>query len=105
MKLKPANQINDRLTVRENAIFETTVQEDLNGGVQLHRSQTAKNNSVVGSHLPPQKEKPTQGQKPAHHCMKKPATVSQKTVSNTTLYADARRNTQTVMTEQNDSIS
>ena len=25
---KAGNQINDRLTVRENAIFETTVQED-----------------------------------------------------------------------------
>jgi len=27
-KTKAGNQINDRLTVRENAIFETIVQED-----------------------------------------------------------------------------
>jgi len=33
---------------------------------------------VVGSHSPPQEGKATQGQKAAHYCMTKPATVSQK---------------------------
>jgi len=33
---------------------------------------------VVGSHSPPQEVKATQGQKPVHYCMKKPATASHK---------------------------
>ena len=66
----------------------------------LHSAaQTARNNSVVGSNSPPQEGKATQGHKRAHYCAKKPATVSQKTVSNTTLYAYARRHTRTVTTE------
>ena len=36
---------------------------------------------------------------PASSCSSGRATVSQKTVSNTTVYADARRNTHTVTTE------
>ena len=72
------NQISDRLTVRENAVFETVIQEDPYRGAQLHRSQTARNNSVVGSHAPPQEVKATEGRKPVHYCTKKPATVSQK---------------------------
>ena len=71
----------------------------LQGGAQLHRSQTARNNSVEGSNSPPQEGKATQGQKPAHYCTKMPTTVSQKTVSNTTVYTYARRNTQTVTAE------
>jgi hypothetical protein len=53
----------------------------------------------LGSHSPPQEGKATQGQKPAHYYTKKPATVLHKTVSNTTSYAYARRNIQTVTTE------
>jgi len=37
--------------------------------------QPNRNNSVVGNHSRLQEEKATQGQKPAHHPMKKPATV------------------------------
>jgi len=37
-----------------------------------------KSSSVVGSHSSPQEGKDTQGQKPAHYCTKKPATISQK---------------------------
>jgi len=47
----------------------------------------------------PRRKGKLHGQKRAHYCTKKPATVSQKTVSNTTLYDYARRNTQTVTTE------
>jgi len=74
-------------------------QKTLKGGRQLHRNQTAGNSSVVGSHLPPQEVKVTQGQKPVHYSIKKPATASQKNC-NTTLHAYARRNTQTVTTER-----
>jgi len=43
-------------------------------------SARARNNSVVGSHSPPQEGKDTQGQKPTHYCTKKPATILPKTV-------------------------
>ena len=50
---KAGNQINDRLTVRENAIFETIVQEEPCRGRAAPQQPTARNNSVVGSHSPP----------------------------------------------------
>jgi hypothetical protein len=49
---KANNQINNRLTVRENAIFETIVQEDPYRGHAAPSQKTARINSVVGSHPP-----------------------------------------------------
>ena len=52
-------------------------------GPKCIRCQTSLNEVIplcidfVGSHSPPQEGKATQGQKPAHYCTKKPATVLQ----------------------------
>ena len=82
---KASNQINDRLKVREKAIFETTVQEDPYRGAQLHRSPTAEKNSVVRSHSSLQEVKATKGEKPIH---------SHRKLSNITLHTYAHRNPQ-----------
>jgi hypothetical protein len=63
---KAGNQINERLTVRENAIFETIKQEDPYRR-RAASSQPNRNNLVVGSHLLPQEVKATQGQKLVHY--------------------------------------
>jgi len=45
-KLRSHNQINDRLTTKENAIFETIIQEDPYKGRSAHRSRAAKGNQL-----------------------------------------------------------
>jgi len=48
------NQINDKLTVRENAILEVVEQGDsYRGNTAPTGPQTEENNSVVGSRSPP----------------------------------------------------
>jgi len=99
---KPGNQIKDKLTVRENAISESIVQEG-------PYSSTAKKELKI-----------TQSREASHphkrsmlHRDRSPPTTSRrsrqpphrKTVSNTNLYAYARRATQTVTTEHKRSDS